>query len=257
MSDVTVRGAAGPRPKLNGAASEAPAIVTPIDGDAEPTPTDGVHRDAEQRLIAYVSLLVAGMAVVGWFAWLVTSARPLFALSAFVLGSVSIAVLSIALAPIAVFLGDRRERDWAIHARQVALALVAGTAAATVYLLVWGADPALVAGGTVAALLAFWVVVPLAIGAIATTTGRRSMHSVLIAWPGTNVLALAAFVAPEPGGGIDFGGSTVTALEEPYRTIGLLVIGGIVTLGPTLVGRVVHRFIRQGDGPRVEGGEGG
>lgn len=226
-----------------------------MDGEAEPTPDAGVHRDAEQRLIAYVSLLVAGVATVGWFAWLVTAVRPLFALSLFLLGSVAVVVLSIVLAPVAVLFGDRRERDWAIHARHVALALVAGTATATVYLLGWGADPALVVAGTAVALLAFWGVVPLAIGAIATNTGRRSMHSVVIAWPGTNVLALAAFVAPEPGGGIDFGGVTVTALDEPFRTIGLLAIAGIVTLGPTLVGRVVHRFIRRRDAPADSGEE--
>lgn len=215
--------------------------------DREPDPSEAelAMRDEEQRLVAYVALLVAGMAVVGWFAWLVATAQPGVAVLLFLLGSVAIAVLSIVLGPVAVLLGDRLDRDWAVHARQASLVLVVGTAAATAYMLIWGADAPLVVVGTGFALLAFWVVVPLSIGAIATTTGRRSMHGVLIAWPATNVLALAAFVAPAPGGGIDFNRYNVTFLDEPYRTIGFLLIAGIVTLGPTLLGRVIHRLIRQ------------
>lgn len=228
---------------LNVDPGEPSAIVSTAADESEPN--GAPPRDEEQRLVAYVALLVAGMAVVGWFAWLVVSTEPLFAVVNFVLGSVVLVLLSIVLGPLAALFGDRRDRDWAVHARQLSLVLVAGTAAATAYMLLFGADALLVIAGTGVTVVAFWVVVPLAIGAIVTTTGRRSMHSVLIAWPATNVLALAAYVAPEPGGGIDFGGATVMALAEPFRTIGLLAVAGIVTLGPTLLGRVIHRFIRQ------------
>jgi hypothetical protein len=205
-----------------------------------------MSRDAEQRLIASVMLLVAGLATVGWYAWLATVTGPSGPLSLFVLGSVAVVVLSVPAGPLAFVLSDRRERDWAMAARTVTLLLVLGTVAATLSVLVGATGSTTTVAGTGLGLVAFWVVVPLAIGAISATTAGPSMLSVVVAWPATNLLALATFVAPTPDGGIGFGRYNATFLNEPVRTIVLLAVAVVVVLGPTLVGTIVDRYVYGG-----------
>lgn len=201
-----------------------------------------MSRDTEQRIIAYSLLVVAGVTAVGWFAWIVTSARPAGALSLVVAGSVILTLLSVPSAVTAIALLERFDRDWTLLARSVAIALVTGVFAATVYVLLWGADPLLLLAGTAVALLSIWAFVPLAIGAIAAATGRVSMIGVLLAWPPANLLALATFVAPAPDG-IDFADGNALFLDEPIRSVLLLLVFATITFGPTLLGRLMDRLI--------------
>jgi hypothetical protein len=200
-------------------------------------------RDAEQRLIAAVTLLVAGVATVGWFAWILAAGGPPMAVTPFVLGSVAFVVLSIAAGPIAMVARDRLDRDWAMTARHLTLLLVVGLLGETIAVLVWGPGGVVVLAATVLALVSFWAVVPLAIGAISATTGGTTMLSVVVAWPATNVLALALFAAPTPTGGIDFGRYNVLFLSEAARSIALLGLVVLVALGPTLLGKAIDRWV--------------
>jgi cellobiose-specific phosphotransferase system component IIC len=201
-------------------------------------------RDAEQRLIAAITLVVVGVAAVGLSAWILAAAGSDRAIERVLLGSVAVAVGSIAAGPAAMALGDQLDRDWAMVARRVTLLVVAGLIAETVALLVVGAAGPVALAATVLSLVAFWVVLPLSIGAVSATTGGASMLSVLVAWPGTNVLALALFVAPTPGG-IDFGRDTALALPEPLPSAVLLAVAVTVAVGPTLLGTVIDRWVRR------------
>lgn len=206
-------------------------------------------RDPEERLIAFVMLVVAGLAAVAWYAWVFAGSQSPDALELFVLGSVALTIVSISAGPIAFLVNDRRSRagtegrDPAMIARQVTLLLVVGTVLGTVAMLIGGPSDALVTIGTALGLLAFWVVLPLSIAAVSSTTGGTSLLSAVVAWPGTNLLALLIFAAPTPSGGIDFGQYTVTVLDEPARTGALLAIAVVVAFGPTLLGKAVDRLV--------------
>lgn len=199
-------------------------------------------RDTEERVIAYSLLIVAGVTVVGWFAWIVTAARPGGILSLLIAGSMGLTLVSVPTSVIGIFLLERSERDWTLFARSIAIALVTGVFAATVYVFLWGPEAPLLILGTIVALLSIWAIVPLAIGAISAVADRVSMIGVLLAWPPSNLLAMALFVAPAPGG-IDFATHNAVSLAEPVRSILLLVIVATITFGPTAFGRVMDRLI--------------
>lgn len=199
-------------------------------------------RDTEQRIIAYSLLVVAGVTAVGWFAWIVTAARPAGVLSLLIAGSIILTLLSVPTAVAGILLLDRADRDWTTVARSIALALITGVFGATIYGFLWGVEFPLLVLAAIAALLSVWALVPLSIGALGAVGGRVSMIGVLLAWPPSNLLALALFVAPAPGG-IDFGTHNAIALGEPFRTLLLLVVFATITFGPALFGRLMDRLI--------------
>ena len=145
-------------------------------------------KDTEERVIAYSLLIVAGVTVVGWFAWIVTSARAAGILPLVIVGSIALTLLSVPASVVGIFLIERLDRDWTMVARTIALAIVTGVFAATLYVFLWGPEIPLLLTGTVITLVSIWVFVPLAVGALAATAGRVSMIGVLLAWR-----------APEPG----------------------------------------------------------
>lgn len=207
-------------------------------------------RDTEERIIAYSLSIVAGVTAVGWFAWIVTAARPPGILSLLIAGSIVFTLLSVPSAVVGIFLLDRTDRDWTLLARSVAIALVTGVFAATLYVLLWGVELPILLTGTVVALVSIWVVVPLAIGAISAVGGSVSMIGVLLAWPPSNLLALALFVAPAPGG-IDFATHNALTMPEPLRSLLLLLVVATITFGPATGGRLMDRLItvRVGETP--------
>lgn len=199
-------------------------------------------RDAEQRLIAYVTLLVVAIAAGGWAAWVLAVAGSPAAVSRGLLGALGVVVLSISAGPVAVAVRGRIERDWAVTARKVTLfvvlALVVGSG-----IFVLARPAAAVPVATVTGLVAVWVLVPLAIGSLSATTGGTSMLSVLLAWPVTNVLALAVLAAPRASGVTEIGTASALALPEPARTGVVLVAVAVVSFGPTLLGKLIDRWL--------------
>lgn len=201
-----------------------------------------VGRDTEERVIAYSLVIVASVAAIGWFTWIVTAARPADLLALVVAGSVVVTLCSVPTSVLGIFLLDRSTRDWAMAARSIAIVLVAGVFGATFYAFLWGVDAALLVTGTVVAVVSVWALVPLAVGALSAASGRTSMIGVLLAWPPSNLLALSLFVAPAPGG-VDFAEHNVLALDEPVKSGLLLVIVATITFGPALFGRLMDRLI--------------
>lgn len=201
-----------------------------------------VGRDTEQRIIAYSLLIVAAVTVVGWFAWIVTAARPQGILPLVIAGAVAVTLVSVPTSVVGIFLLDRTDRDWTLLGRSIAIALITGVFAATVYGFLWGIEFPLLVLGALVTLLSVFAFVPLGIGAISAAGDRVSMIGVLLAWPPSNLIALALFVAPAPGG-IDFAQHNALTLGEPIRSLLLLVIVATITFGPTLLGRGMDRLI--------------
>lgn len=199
-------------------------------------------RDTEQRIIAHSLLIVAAVTAVGWFAWIVTAARPGGVLPLVIAGSVVVTLLSVPASVVGIVLLDRTDRDWTTLSRSIALALVTGVFGATIYGFLWGVEFPLLVMGALVTLLSVWALVPLGIGAIGAATGRVSMIGVLLAWPPSNLLALALFVAPAPGG-VDFATANTLALGEPVRSLLLLVVVATITVGPAVIGRLMDRLI--------------
>jgi len=208
-----------------------------------------VGRDTEQRVIAYSLFIVVGVAVLGWFAWIVTATEAGWVLSLVIVGSIVATLLSVPLSVVGIFLFERSSRDWALLARTVAIVLVLTVVAATTYTVFWTPSPALLTVGAVAALVSLWAILPLVIGAISAVGDRVSMIGVLLAWPPSNLLAMALFVAPAPSG-IDFARYNALSLAEPVRSVLLLVIAATIIFGPTLLGRAADRLIRVTDHPQ-------
>ena len=203
-------------------------------------------RDPEQRVIAYSLLIVVAVAVLGWFAWIVTATESGWILSLMIVGSIVTTLLSVPLSVVGIFLFERSGRDWTILARTAAIVLVVPVVAATIYTVFWTPPPALLTVGAVAALVSLWAILPLAIGAISAVGDRVSIIGVLLAWPPSNLLAMALFVAPAPGG-IDFGRYNALSLAEPGRSVLLLAIAGTIIFGPSLLGRAADRLIHVTD----------
>lgn len=201
-----------------------------------------MSRETEERLIAYVVLVVASVAVVGWSAWVITSARPPNVVSLAILGSILLTLVSVPASVAGVYLVQGGDRSWPSIARLLALAMLAVVFLSTGILVVGGPIDGIVLAGTALSLVAVWVLLPLTIGAISAATDGVSMIGVLVAWPPSNLLAMVLFVAPSPTG-IDVNVGNALALAEPVRSLLVLVIVFVVVFGPALGGRLVDRLI--------------
>lgn len=201
-----------------------------------------MSRETEERVIAYSVLVVASVAVVGWSAWVITSARPPNVVSLAILGSILVTLVSVPASVAGVYLVQGSDRSWPSIARLLALAMLAVVFLATGIILVGGPVDAIVIAGLTLSLIAVWILLPLSIGAISAATDGVSTVGVLIAWPPSNLLAMILFVAPSPTG-IDVNAGNALALTEPLRSLLVLVMVFVVVFGPALGGRLVDRLI--------------
>lgn len=176
--------------------------------------------------------------------------RPPFLGTLAIVGSLALVVLS----GVGAAVGWRHSRARGAEQLRPALsgvfvgALLLDVLAVVVALTVLstGFRAALALGGAVGALVLFWVALPLTVGAWVASRLLAPVRYVFAAWPAASLVGFLVFVAPGPGGTIDFARYNVLFLDDPTRSLLLLVIAAVVVAGPAVALAVLVWVRRRG-----------